>query len=443
MSDTGGFRRAMLVMTASSMLVPVVGIVTAPILAQALGVAGRGEAAAVIAPNLLVVSVATLGLPEALTYHLAKRPHSSRVALWWASLFSAVLGAACLIGVFFAASFLSAGDADLADLMVLGTALAIPALFVNLLRGAASGRQMWTAVAMERITNSLLRLVVLAALALTGHLDVLSAVLVMTIAPIVAGAVYWKLALAPPLPPAEPGPQVHMASALLSFGSKIWLGAVASMLMARLSQLLVIPLSDATQLGILVVAITISDVPFIVAQTVRDVVFGADSARADPERLALTARLATLIALTGSLVLGGSLPFWISTLFGEGFDGAIGPTWLLLASSVISVPGLIAGAGLASAGRPGLRSVALIVALVTNLIGIVVLTPALGAVGAATAALMGSALSTAFGVLMVARLLSMPSAAFVLPRRSDIAVLVSEGMRVVRRVGPRRSRQPR
>ena len=440
MSDTGGFRRAMLVMTASSMLVPVVGIVTAPILAQALGVAGRGEAAAAVAPNLLVVSVATLGLPEALTFHLAKRPHSSRVALWWASLFSAALGAACLIGVFFATSFLSAGDEELADLMVLGTALAIPALFVNLLRGAASGRQMWTAVALERISNSVLRLVALAVLALTGHLDVLNAVLVMTIAPVVAGAVYWKLALAPPVPPAELGPQPRIASALLSFGSKIWLGAVASMLMARLSQLLVIPLSDAAQLGILVVAITISDVPFIVAQTVRDVVFGADSARADPERLALTARLTTLIALAGSLVLGGSLPLWISRLFGEGFEEAIGPTWLLLASSVILVPGLIAGAGLASAGRPGLRSMALVVALVTNLVGLVVLVPPLGALGAAAAALLGSAFSTAFGVVMVSKLVSMPAVAFLLPRRSDVDVLSAEGMRAVRRVTGRGGR---
>ncbi|MCZ2829851.1 oligosaccharide flippase family protein [Modestobacter sp. VKM Ac-2986] len=443
MSDTGDFRRAMLVMTASSMLVPVVGILTAPILAQSLGVAGRGEAAAAVAPNLLVVSVATLGLPEALTFHLAKRPHVSRRALWWASLFSSLLGAVSLVVVLLLASPLSAGDDDLARLMVLGAVLAIPTLLVNLLRGAASGRQMWTAVAAERILNSVLRLVVLGALALTGHLDVLNAVLVMTIVPMVAGIVYWRLVLPVPPPPEGVGPAPAMASALLGFGSKIWLGSVASVLMARLSQLLVTPLSDVTQLGLLVVAITISDVPFIVAQTVRDVVFGTSSAQADPERLASTSRLGALIALVGSLVLGASLPLWIGLLFGEGFTGAVFPTWLLLASSVIAVPGLIAGAGLASAGRPGLRSAALVVALLTNLVGIFVLVPVIGAVGAATAALAGSVLSTGFGVVMAARQLRIPADRFLVPRVADVVFLVSESRKAAGRLtrGGRRSRR--
>jgi O-antigen/teichoic acid export membrane protein len=438
MSDTGDFRRAMLVMTASSMLVPVVGILTAPILAQSLGVAGRGEAAAAVAPNLLVVSVATLGLPEALTFHLAKRPHVSRLALWWASLFSALLGAVSLVVVLLLASPLSGGDDDLAGLMVLGGVLAIPTLLVNLLRGAASGRQMWTAVATERILNSVLRLAALAALALTGHLDVLNAVLVMTVVPMIAGVAYWRLFLPVSPPPGAagaeaPSPERSMAPALLGFGSKIWLGSVASVLMARLSQLLVTPLSDVTQLGLLVVAITISDVPFIVAQTVRDVVFGTSSAQADPQRLASTARLGALIALIGSLVLGATLPFWIGALFGEGFTGAVIPTWLLLASSVIAVPGLIAGAGLASAGHPGLRSAALVVALLTNLVGLFVLVPVIGAVGAATAALAGSVLSTGFGVAMVARQFDMPVDRFLVPRAADVTLMVSEGRKVMGR----------
>ncbi len=434
MPQSGAFRRAMVVMTVSSMLVPVVGILTAPILAQALGVAGRGEAAAAIAPNLLVVSIATLGLPEALTFHLAKRPDMTRVALWWASLLSAALGAGCLVLVLFAASFLSAGDRGLADLMVLGTSLAIPALFVNLLRGAASGRQMWSTVATERILNSVFRLVALATLALAGRLDVLNAVLVMAIAPVLAGAVYWKLALPPPAPTSNQEQGRAIAPMMISFGSRIWLGSVASMLMARLSQLLVTPLSDVAQLGILVVAITISDVPFILAQTVRDVVFGADSERADPDRLASVSRLGTLVAFLGSVLLGATLPWWIGALFGEGFEGAVIPTWLLLASSVLTVPGLIAGAGLASAGRPGLRSMALVLALVTNLMGMLVLVPPLGATGAALAALLATVLSTVFGVRVVARIVERPVHRFLVPRVADLVFLWSEGTGLARRM---------
>jgi O-antigen/teichoic acid export membrane protein len=436
MSDNPGFRRAMLAMTASSLLVPAVGLLTAPILTQALGVAGRGEAAAAVAPNSLVVSVATLGLPEALTYFLAKRPQLTRRAVLTASAFSAILGAACLVLLFFVSGFLAAGDSDLADLILLGVALALPMLLVNLLRGAASGRQLWGSIAAERILNSLLRLAALLTLAVAGELTVFHAVLVMTIAPIVAGVAYWRLLLPPPRP-ATMLPPVPLARSLLSYGGQIWLGAVASMLLGRLSQLLVTPLSDVRQLGLLVVAITISDVPFIVATAVRDVVFGADSAAADPRRLAATSRVATLVALLGSLAMAATLPLWVAPLFGSGFDEAIVPTWLLLGSAVVAVPGLIAGAGLGAAGRPSLRSAALVLALITNLAAMVLLVPPYGALGAAISGLISTLASTVFGVLLTARVLELPTRTLFLPTRADLAMLWKELTALLRRLGGR------
>jgi len=421
----------MFLVTASSLLVPVIGLLSAPILTHALGVAGRGEAGAAMAPNLLIVGVATLGLPQALTYHVAKRPHLSRAALGWATLFGSILGAISLVGILFATPFLSAGDAELAGYMVLGTVLAIPALVVNLLRGVAAGRQMWNAVAAERVLNSVVRLVALVILAVFGRLDVTNAVLVMSIAPVVAGIVYLRLAgrsPAPSLPDpdsAHPDARFRLAPQLLSFGSKVWLGSVATMLIARLSQLLITPLSDVVQLGLFIVAITISDIPYIVTQTVRDVAFGADSADSDPARLATTSRVATIVAFGGSLAIGATLPLWIGVIFGNGFEAALVPTWLLLVCSVIAVPGLIAGAGLDSAGRPGLKSIALVLALVANLVGILALVPPLGAVGAALAGFASTTISTVFALLVASRILHVPARGFLLPKRTDFGLLVT------------------
>ena len=128
----------MLLATGSSLLVPVIGLATAPILTHSLEVAGRGAAGAAMAPNLLIVGGATLGLPQALTYLIAKRPHLTRVALAWAALFALMLGGATLSGFFFARTFLSGGDGGLANLMLIGTWMALPALIVGLLRGAGS-----------------------------------------------------------------------------------------------------------------------------------------------------------------------------------------------------------------------------------------------------------------------------------------------------------------
>ena len=433
-SGLSSYQRGMVLVTASSMLVPVIGVITAPILTHSLGVAGRGAAGAAVAPGLLIIGVATLGLPQALTFHLAKRPHLTRHALAWATLLALGFAGLSLIGVAFARDFLAGGDQRLADLMLIATWLALPAIVVGLLRGAAAGRQLWTAMAIERSVSSVFRLCVLGALALLGKLDVTSAVVVMCLAPIVGGLTYVRLVFspAPNARRADLPPSRGLVPDLLGFGLQVWLGSVAIELMGRLDQLLVTPLAGVEQLGLLIVATNVSDVPYIVSQTIREVTFGASSAEADLERLLATSRIATMLAAASALVLGGTLPLWIGFVFGRGFFAAIAPTWLLLVSSCLAVPGIIAGAGLDSAGRPALRSIALAVALVTNFVGLLLLAPRLGAVGAALAALSGTAISTLVITVAASRILGTAAHNFVVVRRSDLALLHTVTMALAR-----------
>jgi O-antigen/teichoic acid export membrane protein len=208
--------------------------------------------------------------------------------------------------------------------------------------------------------------------------------------------------------------------------------------MARLSQLLVTPLSNVGELGIYVVAVTVSDVPFIITQTVREVAFNTNSAGSNNERLLATSRIATLVAIAGSATLGATLPLWIGLVFGGGFEAAIVPTWILLTSSCIAVPGLIAGAGLDSAGRPGLRSLSLGTALAANLIGLFVLVPPLGAVGAALAGLLGTLVSTVFMTVAASRILCVASHSFFITQGTDVALLRSTTSAIVGRIRPGR-----
>lgn len=429
--------RAIVLVTGTSLLVPVIGLATAPILTNALGTVGRGEAGAAIAPNLVIVGLATLGLPAALTYFVASRPHLARIALAWATLLALPVAALTVVGFFAASDYLSGGDDDLAHLMLIGAWLALPAILVGLFRGAAFGRQMWTAVAIERVINSVVRLVAFAGLAVVGRLDVTNAVLVFCIAPIVAGLAYAGLAARPAM--ADPDVTFSPATAipaLLAYGSREWIGSVAVMLMARASQLLVTPLSDVEQLGLLLVAITISDVPWIVTQAVREVIFGMNSAAPDTERLLATSRVATLVAVAGSAVLACTLPLWIGTVFGSGFAAAVVPTWVLLLASCVAVPGLIAGAGLDSTGRPGLRSAALGIALGVNVLALFVLVPPLGAVGAALASLLNALVSAVLMIVAASRLLGTAGHGFFVPRATDLRLLGSILRETARRVRP-------
>ena len=178
------FRRAVLLMTVTSFLVPAAGVITAPILARALSSAGRGELAAALAPAALTLAAATLGLPDALTFYLAKHPRATRPTLLWASAITVGLGGICLGVTALALPFLSAGDPALQKLILLATAITIPALVINVFRGAAIGRQMWRAVAIERLINTSLRIIVFGVLWLAGVLDVFVAVLVSVLTPI-------------------------------------------------------------------------------------------------------------------------------------------------------------------------------------------------------------------------------------------------------------------
>jgi len=438
-------RRAMAFMTTTSVLVPVIGVASAPVLARALGVEGRGEVAAAMAPAALVVAVGTLGLPEALTYHLARRPEAARRALASSSAISLALGALCWTLSWAFADALTGGDSSLVGIMLVGTALALPTMVVGLLRGAAAGLQMWGTIAADRVLSSVLRLVVLLVLALAGLLDVRVAVVSMSLVPVLTGLVYWRvLRRRPPLPPDDPllregagagetgRSQRPVTADVVAFGSRTWLGSVASMATGRVAQLLTAPLAGTTQLGLLVVAITISDVLFILVTAVRDALFGVSARVDDREQLMAISRSATLVGAVGAVAIGVTVPLWIGPVFGEQFTAATAPTWWLLLAAVTNVPGLMAGAGLGAWGRPGLRSASFVVALVVLLAGFVLLVPATGAVGAGIAAVASGTAMSVFAVAAAARLSGAPATAFVVPRRSDVAALGAEGRRAAR-----------
>lgn len=431
-------RRAVILMTASSFLVPAGGLLTQPILAHGLGVSGRGELAAALSPALLAVAVATLGLPDALTYYLAKHPWITRPALLWATVASLVLGCFCVLATFATLPFLSTGDARLGRLILLAVALAVPALVVGVFRGAATGRQMWTAVAVERLVSIVVRVAALVVLVTTGQLTVPAAVLVNSLAPIVAGAVYWRLFLRPPQEGTGEDGRERLDGGtlrlLLSYGNRVWLGSVASMLLSRLAQLLMAPLSSVEDLGLYSVATTVSDLPLIVALAIAGALFGVNSATPDAAQTALTSRLTLLVSALGCIVLGVTVPWWITPLFGPEFRGAVVPTLMLLFSAVLCVPGLMAATGIGAWGRPGLRSLGLAITLVINLAVFVLLVPRFGVLGACWTSIASNVVMTAYMTLVAARVMGLPAGDFLLVRADDVRRAWREGAQLTARI---------
>ena len=440
-------------MTASSLLVPAAGVLTQPILAQALGVDGRGRLAAAVAPAALVLAVATLGLPDALTYYLAKHPRITRHAVAWAAFLSFATGLVCLGATVLAAPALSAGDPQLASLIVLGMALTVPALLVGVFRGAAVGRQMWTAVATERLVNTTMRIVALGTLFVTGELTVVPAVLITTLTPVACGIVYWRLFTRPPSdapdtapdPDPDPDPDADLGGRvlrpLLSFGSRVWLGAVAEMLLGRLGQVLMTPLSSISQLGLYSVAITISDLPLVVAIAIQGTLFGVNSRTRDAAKITGVTRLTVLVALLGCGAIAASLPFWIGPLFGDEFRAATVPTIMLLISALVCIPGLMAAIALSAWGRPGLRSVGLAITLATNAVAFVLLVPPFGVYGACATSILSNVVMTGYMTVACRRVLGVGIGEFLLVGPRDAVRAWQEAQRLLRR-GRRQAVRP-
>lgn len=414
----------MLTTAVGNFVPPVAAFITAPILAHALGVTGRGEVSAAQAPLLLFAALFTLGLPEAATYLIARSPRLLAALVGRAAL---LLVAAGLLGTGVTVALsdlLSGGDPVVATLIRI-SALAIgPTLIVTVLRGAAIGLQAWGLVAAERSVASLGRLVIIAVLAATEQLTVLTAVYVNAWFILLGGLVYIVLAFRRARLRLDPSfaaeRETVSAGAMLRYGMGVWFGSLAGVLLARVDQLLLVPLSGAYELGLYAVAVVVAEIPLLLNNTVREVMFASDAKGRDDARLTYAARMSGLICLLVAAAIGVTMWWWLPLLFGTDFAPALTVTLILLLAVVVGPPGSVAGAGLAARGLPALRSWSLLVALVVNVVLVLVLVPVLGATGAALATLAGNIVSSNLNIYFIKRRFDVPMLEFYLVRLSDL-----------------------
>ena len=449
-----GYRGGIALVTASSAAVPLVGILTAPLLARGLGVSGRGELSAATAPGLILLVVVSLGMPSATAFFAAKAADRIRAVILTANAISLPLGLAGVAAVWLLSPTLAAGDTTLGQLMVLAAFFVLPQLAVGMIRGAAIGRQEWLLVAAERITSTLVKLALITGFLVAGRLDVLTAVLITMSSPVLAALVYAPFTVRalrrrrPANDPLDEGvvhaPRVGWRS-MLGFGTKDWWGALAVELLARAPLVVIGPAAGFDALGLFVVAVTISDVPYLVTTAVRDVVFGASAAERNDARLQATSRSLIVFSGTVAVLTAATSWLWLTPVFGSGFADATFPTIVMLVASVVSVLYQMAAAALRSAGRPGLASWSVVAALMVFVASIWPAASFGGALGAAFAAL-GATLTAAVAALWFAKAdLGLRPAGFIAVRRSDVVAalgLFRKAMGAAVRLGRRRSASP-
>lgn len=411
---------------------PLAVLATAPVLARALSVDGRGDLAAATAPFLLAAAIGALGLPDAVTNILARRSYLRRSGWLVISLVLAAAGALAVALVWLAAPVLSdGGSSGLPLIMTVATVGTIPSLLIALLRGRAAGLHLWGVVAVERILNGVFRIIGVVSFALAGNLTLVTATFVTVAGPVLAGAAYFALIRFTPDTPTDEEPT--SVKAAFSFGSKAWLGSVAGILLMRIDQLLILPLAGAGQLGLYAVAVNVSEVPLIINAATREVMFSRDAAQHDNARAGVAARVTFIACLACSIVVIAPVGWWLPLVFGDDFAAAIPIAVVAAGAVLIGVPGSIAGATLSARGRPELRSFSIFVACVLNVLLLFVLVPPLGGMGAVLATLAGNVTSSNMCIIYAVRYFGFAWEDFYRLRASDLVMLRQALARVIGR----------
>lgn len=403
---------------------PIAAFVTAPLLAQALGVEGRGELASVTAPLLLAVSLATVGIPPAVTFFVARNPRLLAMAVGRGALLVSGAGLVAVVVTYLASGWLTSGDVALGVMVLVASAAIIPTVIVSTLQAGAAGLGRWRLVAAERFATSALRVGAILGLFLSGELTVFTGVVVIAFSPVLGGIVYLFLRPARRDTASLAGARLSFGD-LLGYGLRVWIGSVAGVLLVRIDQVIFLPIGGARELGLYVVAVAVSELPLILNGAVRDVMFTRDATAVDDRALSQASRMSTLITAFAAIAIAATGWVWIPILFGADFADAVPVALILLAAVVAGNPGSIAGIGLAARGRPGLRSTSLVIACGVNLILFLVLVPRFGAVGAAIATFAGNIIASNLNILLLKRHFGVPAGDFYRLTGADMKQLIA------------------
>ncbi len=415
-STTGGrFVRVVGGLTSVNVLIRASSLITGPLMARALGPAGRGDLAAILVPFGIVPLFAMLGLAPFVVRQIA-RGRSPGVVVGTVSVPLAITGAIGMVLALPASSYLAGGDETVRVFLAAGFFLLPVALAGMLLQAVANGFEAWRSLITSRLIPPVGGLIGVVSLYLAGELTVATAATVamgtslLSIVPLVSRIRPWQM---------RPRVDREVLREGTSFGMKAWANQLASSANARLDQLIMIPLVPRSELGLYAVGVNAASVAGLFT-TALAVPLAVRIARGET---ALAGR-ALRMTLLGSAVVGGALalliPFVLPLLFGESFADASTMAQILLAASVPNAGRAVLAPALTAAGHPGAGAMSQTVALIVTVPALLLVLPSMGGVGAALVSLATYTLTFLILLPMARRHLRVGFGELLVPRVNDI-----------------------
>lgn len=396
----------------ASYLALLLGLVTGPLIARAVGPVGRGEIAAAMVYSALTAVVVTLGVPLAVAHSLANKK-ASGASLMGACLrlVLAVVPVSLLLAVVVVAGPLAGhgwqGRVGAGLLMagvpvsVLGSCLMMFLVAQGSLRRLARV-QLIPAVSLAVVTIAAFVLELLTVLLY------LTAVFASAVA---LALIAWRAVGVRPQGRARLGP-------LIRFGLRGYPGYLAAYAVVRVDQAFIGPILGSGQLGIYAVAASIAILPVALARAIASRAFGTLAA-VDVDTRAETVGTYVRVALVGGLVLCAGIalvaPLLLPLLYGRQFAESVLPLLLLLPGTVFLCGSVVAMNSLTALGQPGRATIAEMSGLVIVLLGLPFVLPRYGIIGAALLSTASYLVAFAMYVVFVRR----HGRLLLWPRRAD------------------------
>jgi O-antigen/teichoic acid export membrane protein len=326
-----------------------------------------------------------------------------------------VIGALAGTVAFPVAGALAEGRETVRVLLVIGFFAMPVSLLGMLLTACLGGLERWRPWIWSRAIAFVVPFVAIVALYGAGRLTVATA----AVATLLGGVLAMLPGIGLLAEGGRPAPRVAVAREGLAFGLKSWIGGLAMLANARLDQLLMITAVSPRELGLYVVAATLSSAPGLATGGVTPPLMARVSA-GQVDLLPRALRITLAVSVLLGLVLALASPIVLPLLFGPEFGDAVPMAIVLLAAGVPLAGAGIITVGLQADGAPGVSSVGEGIALVITVLGLGLLLRPLGGVGAALVSAAAYSASFAYQLTMARRRIAAPWREYLVPSRADL-----------------------
>jgi O-antigen/teichoic acid export membrane protein len=401
------------------------GLITGPLQARALGPIGRGDLAAIFAVSSFLPVLAGLGLETVATREAARGTPVGEILGTIGP--PTILVALLLVPLGFPISDWLAHARPTVHVFILLQFLLLPAILpLQLLNCVLLGLERWTRIMIARTIPILLPAVVVVVLYVTSSMTVEAVAIIVTVSAFISSLPALRY-----LPrPKTLRLRTPLLRSGLSFGLSSWLGTLALLTNGRLDQLIMIGFTSERQLGLYAVAVTSTTITSQIIGSIGLPLLSRVSS-GDRELVPRAVRTTIMVVIALDIVTAAATPFVIPLLFGSAFRSAVPMSWILLVASVPFSATLVLTPAMIADGHPGVPARGEALTLFITIPGLLLLLPSLGGIGAAWVSLAAYSVDAIYQVRVGRAIFGGTLADYILPTRADVRWAVSRLLRLL------------